>query len=92
MGPKTERLLHVLGELVRLLSSAGADHWAGWMRECERRLANSDGSGVLHLLQAYGGMGSFNDLQLEGDEGRRLEQLRSEAARLGEEIRREAGL
>lgn len=91
MGPETQRLIEVLRELSELLVALDHPHWAAWMRESERRLSNGDGSGILHLLGAFGGMGSFNDLRLGGDHGRRVEQLRSEAWQLAEDIRKEAG-
>jgi hypothetical protein len=61
MGPKTAQLFAVLEEIIRVLDSDGEKHWRKWMASARSRLANSDYSGVEHLLDAYG-MGSFNDL------------------------------
>lgn len=62
MGPKTKQLVDVLDQIILLLESDNEDHWGKWMLESKRRLLNSDYSGIEHLLSAYGGMGSFNDL------------------------------
>jgi hypothetical protein len=67
-----------------------------------RRFENSDLSGVDHLLRAYGGMGSFNDLILMSANGHsvsdadyrgvndRLDALRSEMYQLARDVRRNA--
>lgn len=62
MGPKTKELVDVLEALVQLLRSDDETHWSAWMAKSKARLENSDFSGITHLLGAYGGMGSFNDL------------------------------
>lgn len=62
MGPKTAQLIAVLEEIIRLLDSDGEKRWKKWMASVRSRLVNSDYSGVEHLLDAYGGIGSFNDL------------------------------
>lgn len=62
MGPKTTQLIAVLEAIIQVLDSDGEKHWRKWMASARSRLVNSDYSGVEHLLDAYGGMGSFNDL------------------------------
>jgi hypothetical protein len=62
MGSKTKQLVKVLDQIISLLESDEEDHWKMWVSESKRRLLNSDYSGIEHLLSAYGGMGSFNDL------------------------------
>ena len=64
MGPKTKELISVLSELAALLEGDGDSHWRSWMLEAKERLQHSDYSGIEHLLNAYGGMGSLNDLVL----------------------------
>jgi hypothetical protein len=54
----------VLDETIGLLERYGEDRWAAWLRTSRRRLAAGDAYGLDHLLQAFGGMGSFNDLAL----------------------------
>ena len=61
MGPKTEELVKVLVQLASLLESDDEQHWRAWVLRAKGRLENSDYSGVEYLLNAYGGMGSFND-------------------------------
>jgi hypothetical protein len=61
MGPKTKELVAVLAKLASLLEGDGERHWRAWILRAKARLENSDYSGVEYLLQAYGGMGSFND-------------------------------
>ena len=62
MGPKTKELIEVLSSIIELLESGGETHWVAWMRKSKSRLEASDFSGITHLLEAYGGMESFNDL------------------------------
>jgi hypothetical protein len=85
-----------------LLEAEGETHWSQWMRTAKAKLENSDYSGVEYLLNAYGGMGSFNDLIIcqryqggrlswlpEGeDKNDRLDKLRSRAWELAEYIKR----
>lgn len=62
MGTKTEDLIQILDELILLLRSDKETHWSDWMSRVKARLSASDFSGIELLLNAYGGMGSFNDL------------------------------
>ncbi|NOU14986.1 MAG: hypothetical protein HOO92_13655 [Methylococcaceae bacterium] len=62
MGPKTTQLIAVLEQIGQLLDSDGEKHWRKWLASVRSQLINSDYSGVEYLLDAYGGMGSFNDL------------------------------
>ena len=100
MGPISTVLCQRLRETSTLLRRAGESHWAKWMDESLRRIENSDLAGVDHLLNAYGGMGSFNDLILMAANGHtvsdvdqhalndRLATLRSELWELARELRR----
>jgi hypothetical protein len=104
MGPKTEELICVLDQLAAMLESDGDTHWSLWMRKARARLMDSDYSGIEYLQSAYGGMGSFNDLILgQSDENgvfcwkpchvelnERFDELRNEAAKLVELIKRTA--
>lgn len=101
MGPETTELVKVLEELIALLRSDNEAHWANWMEQAQSRIVASDYSGIEKLLQAYGGMGSFNDLVLGYREesgtlarakGReemnvKLNELRTKAWELAGEIR-----
>lgn len=59
---KLKELCRSIQLLVALLESAGETHWTNWLRTDLRRLKSGDTHAVQHLLQAFGGMGSFNDL------------------------------
>lgn len=102
MTPATTRLCVCLRTLSRLLRTAGETHWAAWMDESRARIEHDDPAGIEHLLGAYGGMGSFNDLILTPDNGHtveeadvagindRLDMLRSEIYVLAHDLRHDA--
>jgi len=101
MGLKTNHLISVLEEIIRVLDWDGETHWRSWMATVLSRLANSDYSGVEQLLGAYGGMGSFNDLVIgqsivcgkfswkpgAEDANDRLSELRGKAFALAQHIK-----
>ena len=102
MTTKLDELLGVLDELIQLLESDGEEHWSTWMRQACDWLSNSDYAGIEKILSAYGGMGSFNDLVIcqshidgqfewkegHGEKNNRLDELRSKAWDLANQIRR----
>jgi hypothetical protein len=100
---KREELLNKLAEAETLLTHYGEDHWASWLRRDASLIRTGDGFGLEHLLSAFGGMGSFNDLILHSMNGHRireeemrpvndrLNQLRSEIFELADELRRLRG-
>ena len=102
MATKLDELLNILEEIIQILESDGEEHWSHWMHQSRARLLNSDYSGIEHLLSAYGGMGSFNDLVIcqsyengqfrwkEGyvEKNNRLDELRGKAWELADYIRR----
>ena len=104
MGPKTEELTEVLEELIAVLDEDNEEQWSAWMSQARKWILASDFSGVEKVLQAYGGMGSLNDLvlgyhyvdgQLQQKKGRgklndKLVLLRERAWKLANEIKREA--
>lgn len=103
MGPKTAELVRVLEELITLLKSDDESLWAEWMEQAKAWIVASDDSGIEKVLQAYGGMGSFNDLVLGyhekdgvlqqrkgmGEMNAQLESLRTRVWELAHEIKRE---
>ena len=101
MGPKTKELTKTLDALIELLNDVGESHWSSWMQKSNKRILNSDYSGIEHLLGAFGGMGSFNDLVLMKVNGHRikesqtadlnskLSELRTSIYTLANEIRRD---
>ena len=102
MGQRTEELIDVLDQLIKVLESDDEIHWSRWMRKAQAYLIDSDYYGITYLLSAYGGMGSFNDLVLgqnanagafawslgHVDINDNLQALRHRAAQLALEIQR----
>ena len=66
MKSKTEKttadLLLTLDTLATLLRRYKVAHWADWISGDAQRIRFGDSTGIEHLLSAYGGMGSLNDL------------------------------
>lgn len=66
LGPEcestVEELLDTLQAIIDVLSADGEVHWTAWMERSRVHLEERNYRGVEHLLNAYGGMGSFNDL------------------------------
>ena len=63
MEPETTELVDTLAEAIALLRKHGVAHWANWLEKDKRLIGCSDFYGIEHLLSAFGGMGSFNDLR-----------------------------
>jgi len=57
-------LAQSISELVDLLRLYGDAHWSGWLAADLPRIRQGDIYGLEHLLRAFGGMGSLNDLVL----------------------------
>jgi hypothetical protein len=85
IGPKTAKLITTLDDLGEKLDGLGHVHSVSWLAESARRLRSGDFSGIQHLLGAYGGMGSFNDLILPET----TDQLRSDAYDLAHAIKQD---
>lgn len=90
LDPTVRRFVEMLDEASALLRaearSEGREYltkWADWLEKGARIARKRDLRGVLHVLSAYGGMGSFNDIFFTN---KRLERLRSEIWRLGDEL------
>lgn len=71
-GPKTAELIALLESAVTLLRSCDDKQWVSWLEKDTARLRASDFEGIEHFLQAFGGMGSINDLVLHPLNGHRL--------------------
>jgi hypothetical protein len=72
-------LVTVLAALAALLHKIGEDYWAAWVEKSNQQLRNRDLYGVERLLQAYGGMGSLNDVLAPEESQATLTTLRSKA-------------
>jgi HAD superfamily hydrolase (TIGR01509 family) len=63
------RLLADLAALTLLLRRIELDHWAEWFETDAMRIDSGDAFGLTHILSAYGGMGSFNDVVVDPRNG-----------------------
>jgi hypothetical protein len=55
-----------MADLVAQLRALGDAHWARWVDEERQRIEIGDAYGVEHFLAAFGGMGSLNDVNVDG--------------------------
>lgn len=62
----------------------GVPSWAAWLAKDARLVRNGDYYGVEHLLSAFGGMGSLNDLVLHPMNGHSVSE--AEVERVNEEL------
>jgi hypothetical protein len=51
-----------LDQTIALLREHGERQWLSWAERCRHELDAYDAAAFDHILGAYGGMGSFNDL------------------------------
>ncbi|CAG4891988.1 DUF6966 domain-containing protein [Paraburkholderia gardini] len=98
MPSEIDVLAHMLDQAEALLRSYGQVRWAEWLAKDARLIRSLDGYGIEHLLSAYGGMGSLNDVVLqrsnigtellipEGD-NERFDELRGEIYALAHMLR-----
>lgn len=101
LDPRIGLLCVDLDKLVDLLRGANENRWADWFDKDLALVRKRDANGLTHLLSAYGGMGSFNDLLLDQRNGHtvtdaskgfvndRLARLRSSVFSLAEGLRRD---
>lgn len=95
----THSLLQVLSETIVLLEKYDVPHWAQWFRKDTQTFSASPRDTVEHILKAFGGMGSFNDLYICSENGhsvskaeepaanRELQRLRDEIYKLSTNLR-----
>jgi len=62
----------------------GVPSWASWLAKDARLVRNGDYYGVEHLLSAFGGMGSLNDLVLHPMNGHSIPEV--DIGRVNEEL------
>lgn len=80
---QVERLISVLEERASEHECVGEANWAEWLRKDAAWLRRGDLHGVVHLLGAFGGMGSINDSRVDHRETRELARaVHREAQRL----------
>jgi len=64
MNSEIEKLASMLDEAAEILHASGFVGWAEWFEKDANRIRSLDFFGIEHLLSAFGGMGSFNDVVL----------------------------
>lgn len=96
------RLVTVLEEMASLLAGHSERDWADRIAKDIAWIRHGDGYGVLHLLTAFGGMGSLNDVVFHpmngnvatiaeaGPVNERFQVLKSEAYLLAASLRHDA--
>lgn len=72
---KIEQLIAILEQIEHLLMNHGEQHWSVWITRDMTAIKKHDSHGIAHLLSAYGGMGSFNDLWLCAANGHRIGEV-----------------
>ena len=85
MTDLTPQLLSTLEQITSVLRKHGEEHWLQWILRDVTLIREGDLRGLEHLLSAYGGMGSFNDLYICAENGHRIE--RSDVEPVNEELR-----
>jgi len=73
MEQKKEKLISYLSSAISILQKHGEKHWASWLDKDKNLLEKSDYYGIEHLLSAFGGMGSLNDLYICKENGHDIE-------------------
>lgn len=73
MHPEVEELANLIQEASILLLTHGEKSWGDWLRIDAQRVRSLDFYGVEHMLSAFGGMGSINDLVLSPMNGHIIE-------------------
>ena len=74
MHPDIQKLVELLDEAQSLLAQYGEINWRSWLEKDARLIKNLDLYGVEHLLAAYGGMGSINDLVIHPINGHKIKE------------------
>ncbi|MCI1013274.1 hypothetical protein HWE04_05380 [Herbaspirillum sp. C7C2] len=69
MPPDIEALVQKLREAEKLLRAHHESRWADWLANDADRINRLDFYGIEHLLSAFGGMGSLNDLVFQYQDG-----------------------
>jgi len=62
-----DQLAEMLDGIGAALESRNEQHWARWLRGDAAKLRDGNLSGITHFLDAFGGMGSLNDINIPFD-------------------------
>ncbi len=76
-------LLEDLASAVECLERCGEEQWAVWLARDAERIRDGHVEGLDHLIRAFGGMGSINDLWLSPINGH---SIREEDAQQANEV------
>ena len=74
-----EQLVADLRTMIALLDTYHVEHWSGWFSACLRQIEAGDVYGLQHVLDAFGGMGSLNDLLIHPTNGHPIDPRDVEA-------------
>jgi hypothetical protein len=74
-----KQLLDRLDEAITLLRGVGETQFSEWLAKDRPRIASRKTSALHHLMSAFGGAGSINDILFDDDRlNRRFGKLRTE--------------
>ena len=74
MDQAVESLVKVVQETSDFLQSFNEKHWSSWLAKNAELIRKLDFGGVEHLLSAFGGMGSINDLVISPINSHQIEE------------------
>ncbi|MEL3922040.1 hypothetical protein V1481_01605 [Aeromonas enteropelogenes] len=64
-----------MNEAIELLQSVKEKHWSTWLAHDAALIEKRDLRGIEHLLSAFGGMGSLNDLVIHPINGHEVQDF-----------------
>lgn len=73
MNTEVTKLAELIKEASDLLIVHGEKQWGSWLLADAQRVRSLDFYGVEHMLSAFGGMGSINDLVLHPMNGHKVD-------------------
>jgi hypothetical protein len=82
--PELQELAELLESAQSLLVKHGEQRWSSWLEKDARLVKNFDLYGIEHLLSAFGGKGSINDLVIHPINGHTVQE--SEVASVNEQL------
>ena len=60
-----DRLILLMGAIETRFRDTSYPFWADWVRQCRLEIERGDGHGLTRFEQAFGGMGSLNDVLMD---------------------------
>jgi hypothetical protein len=74
MADEVDELMKRLSETITFLRKYKENSWADWLQQDHDWIAQRNFRGVQHLLNAFGGIGSFSDLLIHPANGHELQE------------------